>query len=108
MRKPLLAVILAISGILYAFPVQASNGITAVVLPNPIGIPEILFVIALCGFALWKKTWIRVILSLGVIIWGAFTMSTDVKFAGPLVAIGTVLFIMGITNIISSHRAQEA
>ena len=63
---------------------------------NPIGIPAIMFVIGLCGFALWKKDWLRVLLSICIIIWGVFAMPYEIKIAAPLVTLGTFLFIMGI------------
>jgi len=34
-------------------------------------------------------------------------MPYDIKIAAPLIAVGTVMFIIGIMNIISSHRTQE-
>ena len=74
---------------------------------TPIGVPQLIFIILLLGFALWKSHWIRVILSIGIIIWGAFTLPYDIKIAAPLLTIGVVLFIIGIMNIISSHRVQE-
>jgi len=88
-------------------PAHAAE-VSVVALPNPIGIPEVIIAIALLGFALWKTSWIRVFLSIGVIIWGTFAMPYDIKLAAPLVTVGAVLFIIGIMNIISSHRAQEA
>jgi branched-subunit amino acid transport protein AzlD len=107
MKKIWLAIPLAVAGVLYAFPVQASDGITAVVVPNPIGIPEIMIAITFLGLASWKKTWIRVILSLGLIIWGVFFMPYDIKIAAPLLGIGAVLFFMGILNLIKQYRGGE-
>lgn len=74
---------------------------------NPVGLPQIIFVLALMGFALWKTSWIRVLLSICLVIWGAFAMSYDIKIAAPLVTVGTVLFIIGIMNIIRNYRVQE-
>jgi len=74
---------------------------------SPIGLPEIIFLLALMGFALWKGSWLRVLLSICIIIWGVFAMPYDIKIAAPLIAVGTVMFIIGIMNIISSHRTQE-
>lgn len=71
---------------------------------DPIGIPSIMFVAALCGFALWKKDWIRILLSICIIIWGAFAMQYDVKIAAPLLALGTILFIMSIMKRIQTAR----
>jgi len=66
MKKVLLAFIPAMAGVLYAFPVQASNGISAVVVPNPFGIPEVILASVFLGIAVWKRSLIRVILSLGL------------------------------------------
>ena len=74
---------------------------------NPVGLPQVIFVLSLLGFALWKTHWIRVLLSICLITWGTFAMPYDIKIAAPLVTIGAVLFIIGIMNIISAHRAQE-
>ena len=107
MKKVWLAIILAIVGVLYALPVQASDGITAVVLPNPIGLPEVIFALGLMGLALWKKSWIRVLLSVCLIIWGVFASPYDIKIAAPLIAIGTVLFVMGTMTIIGQYRQHR-
>ena len=71
------------------------------------GLLEVLLVIALMGFALWKKSWIRVLLSTCIIIWGAFAMQYDIKVAAPLLAIGIVLFFMGTLNLIQSYRESR-
>jgi prepilin-type N-terminal cleavage/methylation domain-containing protein len=68
------------------------------------GLLEMMLVIAIMGFAFWKKSWIRVTLSVCLIIWGAFAMPYDIKVAAPLIGIGTVLFIMGILNLIGQSR----
>lgn len=72
------------------------------------GIFQMAFIIALVGFSFWKRGWIRVLLSICITIWGAFAMSYDIKIAAPLLAIGTVLFIMGILRLIRNYRSQEA
>ena len=87
-------------------PVQAA-GVSVVALPNPIGIPEVIIVAVLLVLASWKKSWIRIITSIGIIIWGAYFTSYDIKWAAPVIAIGVVLFIIGILNIMGSHRTQE-
>lgn len=84
-------------------PVQAT-GVSVVALPNPIGIPEIILVAALLGFALWKRGWIRIILCLGIIIWGIFFMPYDAKVAAPLLGVGVVLFILGVMTQIRNVR----
>jgi hypothetical protein len=73
----------------------------------PLGIPDIILMLSLVGFAIWKKGWIRAILSLCIIIWGAFAMNYDIKVAAPLLAIGTVLFIVAIMNLIGRMREQR-
>lgn len=85
-------------------PCHASTEISVLALPNPIGIPEIILVIALLGFALWKKGWIRIILCLGIITWGIFFMPYDAKVAAPLLGVGVVLFILGVMAQIQSTR----
>jgi hypothetical protein len=74
---------------------------------NPIGLPQIIFALALCGFALWKTGWVRVLLALCIIIWGVFTMPYDIKIAAPLLAIGTVLFVMATINLIGRMRQER-
>lgn len=74
------------------------------IIGTSLGILDIVFVLALIGFALWKTKWIRVMLSIGVMVWGVFAMPYDIKVAAPLLAIGIVLFIMGILSVIKSYR----
>lgn len=71
---------------------------------GPLGIPQMIVILALMGFALWKKSWIRLTLSLCLIIWGIFAIPYDIKVAAPLIGIGTVLFIMGTLNLITQYR----
>lgn len=72
---------------------------------SSLGILDIIFALALLGFALWKKGWIRVILSLCIIIWGTFAMQYDIKVAAPLLAVGSVLFIQAI--LVQIQHARE-
>jgi len=74
---------------------------------NPVGLPQVIFVLGLMGFALWKTSWIRVLLSLCLIIWGIFAMPYDIKIAAPLVAIGAVLFVIGILNLIKQYKGGD-
>lgn len=98
MKKSILAITLAI--LLLAVPAAAAaQEISVVTVPNPIELPEILFIVALVGFACWKTSWVRVILSVGIIIWGVFTLEYDVKFAAPLISVGAILFIAGIMKM---------
>jgi len=73
---------------------------------GPLGIPQMIIILALLGFALWKQGWLRVILSLCLIIWGVFAIESDIKVAAPLLAIGSVLFFMGILNEIQKSRSS--
>lgn len=66
---------------------------------NPLGIPQMLLIIALLGFALWKTSWIRLLLSLCIIIWGVFAVTYDIKVGIPLVAIGSLLFFMALFKV---------
>ena len=74
---------------------------------NPVGLPQVIFVLGLLGFALWKTRWIRVLLSICLIIWGAFAMPYDVKIAAPLTFIGTMLLVMSTLNLISQSRQRR-
>lgn len=69
-----------------------------------VGILQVLFMLALIFFALWKGGWIRVILSTCIIVWGAFAIPYDVKIAAPLLAVGTVLFAQTIFVMIRQSR----
>ena len=106
--KKLLALIPLAIMLVATVPVQAT-GVSVVALPNPIGIPEIILVAALLGFALWKRGWIRIILCLGIITWGIFFMAYDAKVAAPLLGVGVVLFILGVMTQIRNvkHEAYE-
>jgi NADH:ubiquinone oxidoreductase subunit K len=66
---------------------------------HPIGAPAVVFVIGILGLALWKRNWIRLLLAICLVIWGAFALGYDVKIAAPLITIGSVLFFMAILNM---------
>jgi len=72
-----------------------------------LGIPQMIIILALLGFALWKQGWLRVILSLCLIIWGVFALQYDIKVAAPLIGIGTVLFFMGVMILIGRMREER-
>ena len=74
---------------------------------NPVGLPQVIFVLGLMGFALWKTHWIRVLLSICLIMWGAFAMPYDIKIAAPLVTMGALLSIIGILNLIEQYRGGD-
>ena len=94
--KKLLAIVLPGAAILLSTPAMAQSDISVVVVPNPIGIPEAIIVVALLTFAILRKGWIRILLSVCIIIWGAFFTGYDVKIAAPLLAVGTILSIQAI------------
>ena len=71
-----------------------------------LGILDIIFMLALIGFALWKKGWIRIILSICIMVWGTFSLQYDIKVAAPLLAAGSVLFIQAILKQIQQAREQ--
>lgn len=71
------------------------------------GFVEMFLVVAILAISIWKKSWIRVVCSLAVIIWGTFAMQYDIKVAAPLVGIGTILFIMGIMRMVEQARAAR-
>jgi len=71
---------------------------------GPVGIPQIIFIIAILGFALWKTGWIRAILSLCLVIWGVFILAYDIKIAAPLITAGGILFISTIFDLIAKYK----
>jgi len=73
-----------------------------------LGIPQMVVIIALLGFALWKQGWFRVILSICLVAWGIFAMSYDIKIAAPLIGIGSILFVAGTFRLIQQSREREA
>lgn len=75
---------------------------------GPLGIRNMLFAVALMAFALWKKSWLRVILALALIIWGVFVIPYDIKIAAPFIGIGFILFVMGISQLITVSREARA
>ena len=66
---------------------------------NPLGIPQMLFIVAILFFALWKRSYIRLLLSICIIIWGVFAVPYDIKIGAPLVTIGTVLFFLALFKV---------
>jgi hypothetical protein len=96
--KLILLMAAALPTALGATPVAAQD-VTAVALPNPVGWPEILFVLGLTGFAFWKRSWLRLLLSICIIIWGVFAVPYDLKIGAPLIAIGTVLFFLALMKV---------
>jgi membrane-bound ClpP family serine protease len=74
---------------------------------SPLGIPQMIVILALLWGALWKQGWLRVVLSLCLLIWGTFAISYDIKVAMPLIGIGIVLFIMGTMKLINQSREDQ-
>lgn len=75
---------------------------------GPLGIPQMIAILALMALALWQQGWMRVILSLSLIIWGAFAAGVDMKIGAPLVAISVILFLMGIFRLVGNRRSQQS
>lgn len=68
---------------------------------------QLLFIILLCVLAVWQKTWLRVICSIAIITWGASSVSYDPRIGLPLMGIGLLLFILGITRMVEDHRQSQ-
>jgi len=68
---------------------------------------QISVIIALMAFALWKQGWLRAILSLGLIIWGAYMTTYDMKVAGPLIGISAFLFFTSIFNLLGKGATDN-
>ena len=94
--KKLWIIIIAGAGALLSTPAMAQSDISVVVVPNPVGIPEAIIVVALLTFAILRKGWIRILLSICIVIWGVFFIAYDVKIAAPLLAVGTILAVQAI------------
>ena len=67
---------------------------------------SIILSMALLFFALWKKGWIRIVLSVCIVIWGVFYIRYDIKIAAPLIVAGSMLFIEAILRQIQKSREQ--
>lgn len=74
---------------------------------GPTGIVNMMFAVALMGFAFWKKGWLRVMMGVSLIIWGAFMMSYDMKIAAPFIAVGFILFVKAILKLIAEYRRDR-
>lgn len=74
---------------------------------GPTGIVNMMFAVALMGFAFWKKGWLRVLMATSLIIWGGFTMPYDMKIAAPFLGVGTLLFVMGMFQAITVYRESR-
>lgn len=74
---------------------------------DPFGMPQVLFAVGFCIFAFWKRGWLRIILSICVVLWGMYALPYDIKIAAPLIGVGFVLFIIGVLRIIESYRQGD-
>jgi hypothetical protein len=74
---------------------------------GPTGIVNMMFAVALMGFAFWKRGWLRVLLAIALIIWGAFMTAYDMKIAAPFIGIGTMLFLMAIFRLVENYKAEQ-
>jgi hypothetical protein len=74
---------------------------------GPTGIVNMMFAVALMGFAFWKKGWLRVMMAASLIIWGTFMTAYDMKIAAPFIAVGTILFLMAIFKLIGDYREDR-
>ena len=66
--------------------------------------PQLIFVIAILAFALWQKGWIRLVLSVCLVIWGTFAIPYDIKIAAPLLITGGLLFFETVLTLIGEYR----
>jgi hypothetical protein len=92
------------SGATGGVDVSALMALILSLINGPTGIVNMMFAVALMCFAFWKKGWLRAILALSLIIWGAFVIQYDIKIAAPFIGVGVLLFIMGIFQIIAAQR----
>lgn len=84
--------------------VSALTALVVSLIEGPTGIVNMMFAVAIMGFGFWKRSWIRVMLAVGLIIWGVFAMPYDIKVAAPFIGIGFILFILGIFQTITAYR----
>jgi len=70
-------------------------------------IPDVLLMLALVGFSVWKHGWLRTILSLCAVVWGVFAFQYDVRIAASILTASVFLFIMGILDIIRGQAKEE-
>jgi len=74
---------------------------------GPTGIVNMMFAVSLMGFAFWKRGWLRVMLAIALIIWGAYMTAYDMKIAAPFIGVGTLLFIMAIFRLVENYKAEQ-
>lgn len=84
--------------------ISALTSLLISLVEGPTGIVNMMFAVALMGFAFWKKSWIRILLSASLVIWGVFEMQYDIKIAAPFIAVGAFLFILGVMRVITVSR----
>lgn len=64
-----------------------------------VAILQVPLILAMMFMALWKQGWLRAVLSLCIVIWGAYYMTYDIKMAAPLIAVGAMLFFMSVFQL---------
>jgi len=74
---------------------------------GPTGIVNMMFAVALMGFSFWKRGWLRVLMAVSLIIWGAFMTAYDMKIAAPFIGVGTILFLMAIFRLIANYKEDR-
>ena len=87
--------------------IDALTAMIVGLIEGPTGIVNMMFAVALMGFSFWKRGWLRVLLSLSLIIWGAFMTAYDMKIAAPFIGIGTMLFLMAAFQLIEHYKAEQ-
>jgi hypothetical protein len=73
--------------------------------PSPLGIPQMVFILAVLGCALWKEGWLRLIFSICLVIWGIFAIPYDIKIGIPLLALAVMLLVSSILSRIRESRS---
>lgn len=66
---------------------------------NPLGLPQILLIIAILFFALWKTAYVRLLLSICLMIWGVYATPYDEKVGIPVTIIGAALFFFALMKV---------
>jgi hypothetical protein len=74
---------------------------------GPMGITNMMFAVGLMAYGFWRKSWLRVMFAVSLIVWGVFAMPYDIKVAAPFIGIGALLFILGISQSIKSHAEAK-
>jgi len=65
----------------------------------PIALPAMIFVVGMCGLALWKRGWIRLLLSLATLTWGVTAMQYDAKVGITFISMAFILFVTALLRL---------